>query len=67
MKATLLALAVCFAACGGTDEPEPPRAVPLIEWVTDMVSKPDQDPDTVEEKIILDTDNEAEFDSFLVE
>jgi len=70
MKATILALALCLAACGGTTsepEPQPPQAVPLIDWVTDMVSKADQDPDTVEDKIVLDTDDEVAFDRFLVE
>jgi hypothetical protein len=69
----LLALGAC-SSDGAPAQPSPtPDAgpvatgVPLLEWVTEMTSQTADDaiPDTVEDKVVVDTDDPAAFDSFL--
>jgi len=67
----LAALVVAGAACSSDGAPTPtgPTPVPILSWVTEMVDQTADDamPDTVEDKVIADTDDPAAFDSFLVE
>ncbi|HKA88214.1 MAG TPA: hypothetical protein VKE22_11125 [Haliangiales bacterium] len=69
MRAKIMAMLAAgfLAGACGKDEP-PPSGVQLIVWVTDMVNRGDDGtPDTVADKIVLDTENPDEFDGFLVE
>ena len=47
--------------------PAPPGAVPITAWIHDLVHKfgPTSDPDTVEDKVLIDTEDEKAFDDLL--
>lgn len=76
-------LVSCLAGCGGDEAPVTPGGtpdaggpttsmIPLTEWVTSMTSTTDDEtalPDDVEGKVgvVIDTEDPAAFDSFLVE
>jgi hypothetical protein len=52
---------------GGVAPDAAPMAVPLTVWVNDLVQNfgPMSPPDTVDDKVITDTDDPAAFDTIL--
>jgi hypothetical protein len=52
---------------GGVPPDAGPVAVPLTVWVNDLVQNfgPMSPPDTVDDKVIMDTDDPAAFDGIL--
>jgi hypothetical protein len=54
-------------ADGGAAPDGGPVAVPLTVWVNDLVTNfgPMSPPDTVDDKVIMDTDDPAAFDAIL--
>jgi hypothetical protein len=66
----LLAAFALATACGGqSDEPTPPTGIPLGTWVHALVTERNSDeaePDTVEDKTIIDTEDPAAFDAYLI-
>ena len=52
---------------GGVPPDAGPMAVPLTVWVNDLVQNfgPMSPPDTVDDKVIMDTDDPAAFDTIL--
>jgi len=71
MLRALLSCAILVAVgCSGEPATTTPAPTPiaLVAWVTDlsMQTTDEATPDTVEDKVIADTDDAAAFDSFLV-
>ena len=60
---------VLLGACQAEKAPPPQAAIPLLEWVTDLAAQTTDlaVPDTVEDKVIIDTDDPAAFDAFLTQ
>ena len=68
----LALVAALAASCASSDapppsEPPPVAAVPLVDWVTDLVKNPEAPPDTVEDKTIKDTEDPTAFDGLLAD